>query len=78
MVRVGEYFHFQWRLIFCFGTEEREAVMATYRLAEILKSRTDLSDEEIERMDEEEAWQRIQANTSEPSVDDPRGEHEHC
>ena len=38
--------------------------MASYKLAEILKSRSDLSDAEIERMEEDEAWQWIRANPS--------------
>ena len=38
--------------------------MATYRLAEILKSRDDLNDDEIERMSEDEAWQRLRAGMS--------------
>jgi len=38
--------------------------MATYRLADILKSISDLSDDEIERMNESEAWQWIRANAS--------------
>ena len=36
--------------------------MASYKLADILKSRTDLSDAEIERMSEDEAWQWIRTN----------------
>jgi hypothetical protein len=36
--------------------------MASYKLADILKSRTDLSDDEIERMSEDEAWQSIRSN----------------
>jgi hypothetical protein len=39
--------------------------MATHRLADILKSRSDLSDDEIERMDEDEAWQWLHTGTSE-------------
>ena len=38
--------------------------MATYRLADILKSISDLSDDEIERMSEDEAWQRLRAGVS--------------
>jgi len=38
--------------------------MATYKLAEILKSRSHLSDDEIERMSEDEAWQRLRAGAS--------------
>jgi len=39
--------------------------MATHRLADILKSRSDLSDDEIARMDEDEAWHWLQAGRSE-------------
>ena len=38
--------------------------MATYKLAEILKSRSDLSDDEIERLSEDEAWERLRAGIS--------------
>jgi len=38
--------------------------MATYRLAEILKSRSGLSDDEIEDMTEDEAWQQLRAGMS--------------
>ncbi len=38
--------------------------MATYRLAEILKSRSGLSDDEIQDMTEDEAWQRLRAGMS--------------
>lgn len=41
--------------------------MATYRLAEILKSRSDLSDDEIARMDEDAAWQWIHTHASAPT-----------
>jgi hypothetical protein len=36
--------------------------MATHRVAEIVKSISDLSDEEIRDMSEHEAWQWIRAN----------------
>ena len=36
--------------------------MASNKLADILKSKTELSDTEIERMSEEEAWQWIRNN----------------
>jgi hypothetical protein len=38
--------------------------MASYKLADILRSRTELSDAEIERMDEDEAWQWIRGNVA--------------
>lgn len=38
--------------------------MATYRLAEILRSRSDFSDDEIARMDEDEAWRWIRTHVS--------------
>jgi hypothetical protein len=41
-----------------------EATMATHRLADCLKSKGNLSDDEIERMNEEDAWQWIRANAS--------------
>jgi len=46
------------------GNEGGKPTMATDRLAEILKSRSDLSDDEIERMSEDEAWQRLRAGVS--------------
>ena len=33
--------------------------MATYRVAKLLKSKSEFSDEEIERMSEREAWKWI-------------------
>jgi hypothetical protein len=53
-----------WGITHWIDKEGGEATMATYRLADIVRSRSDLSDEEIERMNEEEAWQWIQANAS--------------
>jgi hypothetical protein len=59
----AEYFGSRWRQII--GDQEGgDATMATYRLADILKSISDLSDDEIERMNESEAWQWIRANAS--------------
>ncbi len=52
--------------------------MATDRLADILKSRSDLSDDEIERMSEDEAWRWIHAHASAPErVDETPGDGEH-
>lgn len=53
--------------------------MATYKLAEILKSRSDLSEEEIERMDDDEAWQWLRAGGSiQEQAHDDQGDCEHC
>jgi hypothetical protein len=38
--------------------------MATYRVAKLLKSKSEFSDEEIERMSEREAWEWIQDSMS--------------
>jgi len=38
--------------------------MATHKLADILKSRSDLSDDEIARMNEEDAWQWLHTDAS--------------
>jgi len=58
--------------------EGGEATMATYRLADILKSISDLSDDEIERMNESEAWQWIRTNTSAGERgDETQGDCEH-
>jgi hypothetical protein len=46
--------------------------MASYKLAEILKSRSDLSEAEIERMEEDEAWQWIRANPA--AASEPKSE----
>jgi len=42
--------------------KRREPTMASNKLADILKSKTELSDTKIERMSEEEAWQWIRTN----------------
>jgi hypothetical protein len=58
--------------------EGGEATMATYRLADILKSISDLSDDEIERMNESEAWQWIRTNASAGERgDETQGDCEH-
>jgi hypothetical protein len=36
--------------------------MATYRVAKLLKSKSEFSDEEIERMSERDAWKWIQGS----------------
>jgi hypothetical protein len=52
--------------------------MATYRLADILKSISDLSDDEIERMNESEAWQWIRTSASAGErTDETPGDCEH-
>jgi hypothetical protein len=38
--------------------------MVTHRIAEIVKARSDLSDEEIRSMSERDAWHRIRADTA--------------
>jgi len=59
--------------------EGGQAGMATHRLADILKSRSDLSDDEIERMDEDEAWHWIHAGTSEGEpTDKGSGDYPRC
>ena len=58
--------------------EGGQPTMATYKLAEILKSRSDLSDDEIERMNEDEAWQRLRAGMSvREETHEGQGDYEH-
>jgi hypothetical protein len=53
--------------------------MATHKLAEMLKSRIGLSDDEIERMSENEAWQRLRAGVSiREEVYEEQVDCEHC
>jgi hypothetical protein len=52
--------------------------MATYRVAKLLKSKSEFSDEEIERMSEREAWEWIQDSMSgreSPDCDSPKAEN---
>ena len=52
--------------------------MATYRVAKLLKSKSEFSDEEIERMSEREAWEWIQDSMSgreSPDCDSPNAEN---
>jgi hypothetical protein len=49
-----------------------KAGMATHRLADILKSRCGLSEDEIRHMDEDEAWEWIRGDApAVKSADDP-------
>jgi hypothetical protein len=69
-----EYFRFPWHHIF--GDKDGGApTMASHRLADILKSRNDLSDTEIKRMNEDEAWQWIRANASTGELTDETPEY---
>jgi hypothetical protein len=52
--------------------------MATYKLAEILKSRSDLNDDEILHMSEDEAWQQLRAGMSmREQAHEGQGDSEH-
>lgn len=44
--------------------------MASDRLAELLRSRSELTEEEVNRMTESEAWQWIHASEYEPDKPD--------
>jgi len=50
--------------------------MASDRLAELLRSRNELTEEEVNRMTESEAWQWIHA--SESRTDKPDVSEMHC
>jgi hypothetical protein len=65
-------------VMFSIDQEGAKPTMATYKLAEILKSRSDLNDDEIRRMSEDEAWQQLRASmsTRELGLED-QGDSEH-
>ena len=44
--------------------------MASDRLAELLRSRSEFTEEEVNRMTESDAWQWIHVNESEPDKPD--------
>jgi hypothetical protein len=46
------------------GAVQESLLMASHKLATILRSTGQLSDEEIENMSEEEAWEWLRSNTS--------------
>jgi len=46
------------------GAVQESLLMASHKIATILRSTGRLSDEEIENMSEEEAWEWLRSNTS--------------
>ena len=46
------------------GAVQESLLMASHKIATILRSTGRLSDEEIENMTEEEAWEWLRSNTS--------------
>jgi hypothetical protein len=48
------------------GEIREEGIMASDRLAELLRSRSEFTEEEVNRMTESDAWQWIHASESEP------------
>jgi len=52
------------------GENKRRGAMASDRLAELLLSRGEFTEEEVNRMTEDDAWQWIHASESEPGKPD--------